>query len=544
MKEFSAFYVDLFVEIWQDLVFFFRDVLWRNTIVRLYENIVSYWNLLIEDSSLYEFSTLSWVMVVVAGILNITLVIFIILRIYLWIKKYLSFRRVEIEKNELIEEIAELNDRVIDLVDEKNQILAMKVSQLGINARTGDTGEVYNVKQELQPAYGQAGYSGSGGNVVISGPGTDSSSTSNIPTNSRFVKLIQVDKEYAGKDTHIYMEDSDYVTLPELVTRFVNFAASQLKLFYTPKMVSFFFAGMAASKILILEGISGTGKTSLPYAMGKFFDNPAEIISVQPAWRDRAEIIGYLNEFTKRFNETDFLKALYEANYRKDINLIVLDELNLARIEYYFAEFLSIMEMPDPNEWKIDLVPDSKPSDPLKVINGKVNVPLNVWFVGTSNKDDSTFTITDKVYDRAISLEFDAKGEFFQAPETEPVHISSTYLQELFDEAFYKFPISEETLNNFKILDKYIQAHFRIAFGNRIMAQVYKFVPVYVACGGTELDGLDYIFAYKVLRKFESLNLAFLQNELSELIVQIKKIFGKNAFEESVEFIKNLQKLV
>ena len=544
MKEFSAFYVDLFVEIWQDLVFFFRDVLWRNTIVRLYENIVSYWNLLIEDSSLYEFSTLSWVMVVVAGILNITLVIFIILRIYLWIKKYLSFRRVEIEKNELIEEIAELNDRVIDLVDEKNQILAMKVSQLGINARTGDTGEVYNVKQELQPAYGQAGYSGSGGNVVISGPGVDSSSTSNIPTNSRFIKLIQVDKEYAGKDTHIYMEDSDYVTLPELVTRFVNFAASQLKLFYTPKMISFFFAGMAASKILILEGISGTGKTSLPYAMGKFFDNPAEIISVQPAWRDRAEIIGYLNEFTKRFNETDFLKALYEANYRKDINLIVLDELNLARIEYYFAEFLSIMEMPDPNEWKIDLVPDSKPSDPLKVINGKVNVPLNVWFVGTSNKDDSTFTITDKVYDRAISLEFDAKGEFFQAPETEPVHISSAYLQELFDEALYKFPISEETLNNFKILDRYIQAHFRIAFGNRIMAQVYKFVPVYVACGGTELDGLDYIFAYKVLRKFESLNLAFLQNELSELIVQIKKIFGKNAFEESVEFIKNLQKLV
>jgi hypothetical protein len=483
-------------------------------------------------------------MVVVAGILNITLVIFIILRIYLWIKKYLSFRRVEIEKNELIEEIAELNDRVIDLVDEKNQILAMKVSQLGINARTGDTGEVYNVKQELQPAYGQAGYSGFGGSVVMSGPGVDSSSTSNIPTNSRFIKLIQVDKEYAGKDTHIYMEDSDYVTLPELVTRFVNFAASQLKLYYTPKMVSFFFAGMAASKILILEGISGTGKTSLPYAMGKFFDNPAEIISVQPAWRDRAEIIGYLNEFTKRFNETDFLKALYEANYRKDINLIVLDELNLARIEYYFAEFLSIMEMPDPNEWKIDLVPDSKPSDPLKVINGKVNVPLNVWFVGTSNKDDSTFTITDKVYDRAISLEFDAKGEFFQAPETEPVHISSAYLQELFDEAFYKFPISEETLNNFKILDKYIQAHFRIAFGNRIMAQVYKFVPVYVACGGTELDGLDYIFAYKVLRKFESLNLAFLQNELSELIVQIKKIFGKNAFEESVEFIKNLQKLV
>ena len=91
---------------------------------------------------------------------------------------------------------------------------------------------------------------------------------------------------------------------------------------------------------MILEGISGTGKTSLPYAMGKFFGNDAAIISVQPSWRDRSEMVGYLNEFTKKFNETD-LKELYETTYREDLNFIVLDELNLARIEYYFAEFLS-----------------------------------------------------------------------------------------------------------------------------------------------------------------------------------------------------------
>lgn len=543
MKEFSAFYVDLFEAIGNDIVFFFKTI-WNDIIVRFFQNIIDYWNLMIEDSVLYEFNLLSWIMVVVAGLLNITLVIFLILRLYLWIKKYFSFRKVEIEKNELIEEIADLNEKVIDLIDEKNQILAMKVSQLGINPKTGEGGEGYTTSGSLQPAYGTAGMSGPFTGPVSIKSGSDSPQPTAPVGPSRFVKLIAVDKEYAGKDTHIYMEDNDYVALPELVTRFVNFAASQLKLYYTPRMVSYFFAGMAASKIIILEGISGTGKTSLPYAMGKFFDNPAAMISVQPAWRDRAEILGYLNEFTKRFNETDFLKALYEAIYRKDVNIIVLDELNLARIEYYFAEFLSIMEMPDPNEWKIDLVPDSKPSDPLKVINGKITVPLNVWFVGTANKDDSTFTITDKVYDRAISLEFDSKGEYFQAPETKPIHMSSAYLQEMFDEAFYKFPISQETLNNFKILDKYIQAHFRIAFGNRIMTQVYKFVPVYVACGGTELDALDYIFAYKVLRKFESLNLAFLQNELTELINQIKKIFGKNAFEESVNFIKNLQKLV
>jgi hypothetical protein len=76
------------------------------------------------------------------------------------------------------------------------------------------------------------------------------------------------------------------------------------------------------------------------------------------------------------------------------------------------------------------------------------------------------------------------------------------------------------------------------------MVQLNKFIPVYVACGGTEEDGLDYIFANKILRKFESLNLSFLRNELDELIIQITKIFGKNSFSESVKFVKNLQKQI
>ncbi|MCK7485961.1 MAG: hypothetical protein MZU97_10730 [Bacillus subtilis] len=481
----------------------------------------------------------------------------------------MAFRRIEMEKNELIEEIAKLNDKVVELVEEKNQILAMKVSQLGINATTGQRSEPTFANPVSAPrSYAQPAMLGAGGNgatPIVSGNGPSGFSTSssagmaamdsrNVTSNqpvqnevagpSRFVKLIQVDKEYSGKDTFVYMEESDYVTLPEIVSRFVNFAASQLKLYYTPKMIMLFFSGMAASKVIILEGISGTGKTSLPYAMGKFFKNPAAMISVQPSWRDRAEILGYLNEFTKRFNETDFLKALYESSYRKDIDFIVLDEMNLARIEYYFAEFLSIMEMPDPSEWKIDLVPDSKPNDPLKVINGKISVPQNIWFVGTANKDDSTFTITDKVYDRAIALEFEAKGEFFQAPETEAINMSYSYLQEMFDEAYYKYPVSKELLQKFSVLDKYVQSTFKIAFGNRIMKQLNKFIPVYVACGGTEDDGLDYIFANKILRKFEALNLSFLRNELEELVVQIQKIFGRNAFEESVKFIRSLQKMI
>lgn len=566
MNEFSRYYVALFDMIWKDILYFITEVLWKGFILKFFQNLGDYYELLMQES--YDFGVASWLMVIITGLLNISLIVFIIAKIVLWGRRYLAFRRVELEKNELVEELAKLNDKVVELVEEKNQILAMKVSQLGINASSGRLADpTYSQAQQAparaygtSPAMAMAGGSPMGGGMsngqplLTSGQGMaamDSrSSGASQPVAvdaggpSRFVKLIQVDKDYSGKDTYVYMEESDYVALPEMVTRFVNFAASQLKLYYTPKMIMLFFSGMAASKVIILEGISGTGKTSLPYAMGKFFNNPASIISVQPSWRDRAEILGYLNEFTKRFNETDFLKSVYEAGYRKDIDLIVLDEMNLARIEYYFAEFLSIMEMPDPSEWKIDLVPDSKPNDPLKLVNGKIPVPQNVWFIGTANKDDSTFTITDKVYDRAIALEFEAKGEFFQAPETDSIRMSYAYLQELFEEAYYKYPVSKDLLEKFSILDKYVQSNFKIAFGNRIMKQLSRFIPVYVACGGTEADGLDYIFAYKILRKFEALNLSFLRNELEELTVQIQKIFGRNAFEESIKFVRALQKMI
>ncbi|MBP5308639.1 MAG: hypothetical protein J6Z34_05860, partial [Clostridia bacterium] len=284
-------------------------------------------------------------------------------------------------------------------------------------------------------------------------------------------------------------------------------------------------------------------KTSLPYAMGKFFNNNTAIVSVQPSWRDRAELIGYFNEFTKKFNETDFLSSLYECTLREDPNLIVLDEMNLARIEYYFADFLSIMEMPDVAEWKIDIVAAPAPSDPKNIVYGKLLVPQNVWFVGTANNDDSTFTITDKVYDRAVAIALNQKADYFDAPITDSYNCTAEYLQLLFDKAHNEFSISENSFRLVKELDEFIQQKFKISFGNRIMKQFRLFVPVYMACGGTEVDGIDFIVTTKILRKFTSLNLPFLIKELQELLAFLDKKFGKGRMKMSTEFIKELQKL-
>jgi len=297
---------------------------------------------------------------------------------------------------------------------------------------------------------------------------------------------------------------------------------------------------MATSKLIILEGISGTGKTSLAYALGKFVGFDSAIIPVQPSWKDRSELLGYYNEFTKKFNETEFLKSLYVTTYRKDLDVIVLDEMNLARIEYYFAEFLSIMEMRDPNDWLIDLIPAPQDNDPVNIKDGKLLIPQNVIFFGTANNDDSTFTISDKVYDRAISLFFDDKGRAFDAEPQDPIPLSYQQLKGLYDEAVSQYPVSENMLQKFDQLDNFIIKNFRLAFGNRILKQLDTFIPVYVACGGSEADGFDFIFTNKILKKFESLNIAFLHNQLNDLDAYLDELYGKNSFPKAHNYIRTL----
>jgi len=200
------------------------------------------------------------------------------------------------------------------------------------------------------------------------------------------------------------------------------------------------------------------------------------------------------------------------------------------------------MEMPNPSDWQIEVVPSSELGDPLHLINGKILVAPNIWFIGTANKDDSTFTITDKVYDRASVIEMDARIDKIDAPYGESVNMSYDYLDNLFKEAQNNLKISVKTLNDLDKLDEFITAKFKITFGNRILKQIHDFIPVYIASGGDEVGGLDYMVARKILRKFESLNIAFLQPELEQLLQFLDKTFGKKEFKESRKLIAQYQK--
>lgn len=515
MVEFSRYYINFMRELFSNIGSFFKKI-FDAFIDLFYHNIVKYIENLSEAGE--KFTLGDWGIFLIVTLINITFVVFLAIRLFQIIKRYVKFARSEIEKDELLEEISLLNLKTSELIDEKNKILAMKVSNLGFNPA------VYPDISDDEDFI-------------------DDEDESITHVDSRFIKLIEVDNEYRDRLTTITMAVENMISLEELVDRFINFSASQLNLYYPKKIISIFFAGMATSRLMILEGISGTGKTSLPYAMGKFFNHDSSIISVQPAWRDRAELLGYLNEFTKRFNETDFLKSLYEATYREDLSFIILDEMNLARVEYYFAEFLSIMEMPNHEEWKIEIVAGDSPGDPKNFQNGKIIVPYNLWFIGTANKDDSTFTITDKVYDRAVPIMMNTKANFIDAPNTNSIIMSFEYLDGLFKSAEKKFSITPKTMDSLAKLDLFITAKFKITFGNRIMKQIKQFIPVYVACGRSELEGLDYLFAYKIIRKFESLNLAFLHDEIDELIKLLNKLFGENVFTESISLLESFKNI-
>ena len=437
--------------------------------------------------------------VILSVIFLVAIFALIIFLIYRAVQTYIKYKRNARKGEMLVEEIESLNNEIFKLKKQNEMMGELEYNEDG------------SPKSELKEG------------------------------ESRFFKLSKVDEKYLNYTPEVI---NNNFTLNSLCETFRNYAASRLHLYYDINLIRLFIAAFASNKLIILEGISGTGKTSLAYAFGSFVENDTTVASVQPSWRDSTEIFGYFNEFTKKFNETEILEKMYEAHFNDEIYLTLLDEMNISRVEYYFAEMLSILELPNKKDWKIELVPNVWPNDPKKLEDGKLQLPENMWYVGTINNDDSTFMITDKVYDRAMPIAIDDKCEAFEALDTEPLKISYKYLDNTFKTAMKDNEVSQETLDKVAKLDRYVIDHFRLSFGNRIVKQLREFVPVFVGCGGTEVAGIDYVIAHKILRKFEQLNLAYIKDEIDGLISYLEELFGKDKMPECKAYLLRLKKTI
>lgn len=383
--------------------------------------------------------------------------------------------------------------------------------------------------------------------------------------------LSKVDAETEGKDfidkVNEIVQRSTLGSLKDIVSHVKNYAGSRDKdkqLFYTDNDIRAFLAGMAVSRLIILQGMSGTGKSSLPRIFSEAISGFDILISVESSWRDRNELLGYYNDFNKKFNAKKFTIELYRSSKQRCQEIptfIVLDEMNIARIEYYFSDFLTVLQEPEHDKWLIELVSSDMRTLPMELpeevkqkmqkdeptvfaiwekieksrqgdlksetsdeekekltsylaklgrltgakdlIDGrKIKVTDNIWFIGTANQDESTFEISDKVYDRAQVISLNRKGvSEGKYINTGKKYISVTDLIDLFKDAINSYKRKAEVEDRLAKLDSILMDKFDTSFGNRIVSQTVDFAAVFTAAGGSLEDALDYQISTKILRK-------------------------------------------
>ncbi|MBQ7354096.1 MAG: hypothetical protein IJW62_01090 [Clostridia bacterium] len=315
----------------------------------------------------------------------------------------------------------------------------------------------------------------------------------------------------------VRMAAFDAPTLPQLVQYVVAYARdSRLHLSYTPADIAAFIAGLGATRLTILQGMSGTGKTSLPKIFTEAVLGNCEIIEVESSWRDKNELLGYYNEFSRIYTPKKFTQALYKARLSPErLTFIVLDEMNLSRIEYYFSDFLSLMEN-EAHKREIKLLnvglfrrAEGKRLPYFGLTDGHtIKIPPNVWFIGTANRDESTFEISDKVYDRAHTMNFNKRAPkvtMLRDP-IPPRYLSVSELNRLLEEACRSVRFDIESYGVIREVEELL-APYNISFGNRIANQIETFVRIYASCftptDAVIHEAVETILLSKVVSKLE-----------------------------------------
>jgi 5-methylcytosine-specific restriction endonuclease McrBC GTP-binding regulatory subunit McrB len=200
-----------------------------------------------------------------------------------------------------------------------------------------------------------------------------------------------------------------------------NWPAAYRKLFtneglhYTPWQQAVFFTALQTKGFVILSGISGTGKTKIAQAFSAALPQPAdgrnvEFLTVRPDWRDSKSLLGYHNPITDRYEWTPFLRFLLRASESWESGdglawFVILDEMNLAHVEHYFAELLSLLESGrDRDGWTREAIqlPSNGDADSPPA---SLKLPPNLHIIGTVNLDETTHAFSPKVLDRAFAME-------------------------------------------------------------------------------------------------------------------------------------------
>lgn len=200
---------------------------------------------------------------------------------------------------------------------------------------------------------------------------------------------------------------------------------------YTYNQLSNLYLSLKTKPFTILAGISGTGKSKIIRLLADAIQADYTLISVRPDWNDATDLIGYKN-LDDKFIKGQLTKAILKAQQNTNKpHLICLDEMNLARVEYYLSDYLSIIE----SRKKVgqDIITDNIVEYQENGENIKLHIPDNIYIIGTVNMDDTTFQFSRKVLDRANTIEFsdvDLDNLFFEVNEkVESLNVYNDFLK-------------------------------------------------------------------------------------------------------------------
>lgn len=287
------------------------------------------------------------------------------------------------------------------------------------------------------------------------------------------------------------------------------------------------------SALVILAGISGTGKSELPQRYADFIGAQRLTLAVQPRWDSPQDLQGFYNYVEKKFKPTDLIRGIYQYNHdpamKNRIVLVLLDEMNLARVEYYFSDFLSKLESRRSSPTFLELDVGSLP---IPEAQRKLEIPKQFLFVGTMNEDETTQTLSDKVLDRANVLTF-GKPKTLQLRQTRtteaqrPVYVSYSSFEQ-----WFKTPDQNSEVVQ-KVKDYLDQANNIMEsighpFAHRVYQAITQYVINYPGVSDSNSEEFRFAlvdqFAQKLLPKLRGLTIDDYQEELNKFTSLIEQL--------------------